>query len=169
MAKIAQIRTERLVLRALCAGDAEAIATQIVDWDVIRMLARPPFPYTRDHAHDYLAKAVDFPWEYAITRHGALIGVTGVTGHLGYWLAKPHWGHGYMTEACTGLIDTYFARTRSAKIVSGAFADNPGSQAVLGKLGFVQTGTSRQFVPARGAEVDHVTMCLTRPDWEARA
>ena len=94
------------------------------------------------------------------------MGVVGITGHLGYWLGKPFWGRGYMTEAASALIDAYFEQTKSNEIISGAFADNTGSQAVLGKLGFVRTGVSRCPCPARGGEVDHIDMVLTR---EARA
>ena len=167
---IDQIVSERLVLRRLTDADAEAIADQIADWDVIRMLARPPHPYRLEDAHAYLDKAKDFPWEFAITLKGddRLIGVIGVTGHLGYWLGKAHWGRGYMTEAATALIDAYFDGAKSKKIISGVFQDNPGSQAVLTKLGFLQIGTSLQFCPARDAEVDHIDMELRRAAWRER-
>ena len=164
------IETPRLVLRRLKAPDAGAIADQIADRDVVRMLARAPHPYRLEDARAYLEKATGFPWEFAITCRGddRLIGVVGITGHLGYWLGRKHWGQGYMTEAATGLLEVWFAKKSSAKVISGVFADNPGSKAVLDKLGFVQTGTSRQFCPARGAEVDHIDMELCRTRWQER-
>ncbi|MEM6623103.1 MAG: GNAT family protein [Pseudomonadota bacterium] len=170
MPKIPKINTPRLLLRGLQNTDAADIASLIGEWDVARMLARPPYPYTLDDAHSWLAQAVDYPWEYAIQRAGTegLIGVVGVTGHLGFWLGKPFWGQGYMTEAATAMIATYFEHAKSTKIISGAFADNPGSLAVQTKLGFVQTGRSRQYVPARGEEVDHIDLALRRADWPAR-
>lgn len=169
MAKIAEIRTDRLVLRTLLAEDADHIAAQIVDWDVIKMLARPPFPYSKDNAHDYLSRAVDYSWEYAITRDGdALMGVVGITGHLGYWLGKDHWSQGYMTEAIGALINIYFATAKSGKVVSGVFTDNPGSQSVLWKLGFVEIGRSKMFCNSRAAEVGHIDMELRRATWRER-
>ena len=161
MARLPEIRTERLRLIPLSPMDAADITLLITEWDVIRMLARPPYPYTVDDARAYLARAKDWPWEYAIYAD-RFLGVVGITGHLGYWLGKPFWGQGYMTEAAGGLIDAYFARARSERIVSGAFSDNPGSQRVLSKLGFKVTGRSRQWCHARGGEVDHIDMDLTR-------
>ena len=171
MTKISELRTQRVLLRGLSASDAQTIADLISDWDVIRMLARPPHPYRIDDARGYLDRAIDYPWEYAIAWHAApdrLIGVVGITGHLGYWLAKPAWGQGVMTEAAAALIDAYFGSTQAKSIKSGAFADNPSSQRVLRKLGFLHTGTRRQFVPSRQAEVDHLDMALSRSDWQAR-
>ncbi|MEM9139477.1 MAG: GNAT family protein [Pseudomonadota bacterium] len=171
MPKIPELRTDRLILRGLRARDAEAIAEQIGDWDVIRMLARPPYPYSAGQARDYLSKAVGYPWEYAVTLPGddRLMGIVGVTGHLGYWLGRAHWGRGYMTEAAGALVDAYFATAKSDRIISGAFSDNPASAGVLRKLGFAETGRSRQMCVARGTRVDHLDFALTRHDWMARA
>ena len=164
MARLPEIRTERLRLIPLSPMDAADITLLITEWDVIRMLARAPFPYTIDDARGYLAKAKDWPWEYAIYAD-RFTGVVGITGHLGYWLGKPFWGHGYMTEAARGLVGAYFTKTKSDKIISGVFADNPGSQAVLRKLGFEITGHSCQWCQSRRAEVDHIDMELPRSAW----
>ena len=166
MAKVNEIRTERLVLRRLRPEDAGDLRRMISDWDVIRMLARPPYPYTSEHAEDFIAKAFRYPWEFAITGP-AFMGVVGITGHLGYWLGRPFWGKGYMTEAASALIDTYFAKDRS-DIVSGVFTDNPGSRGVLSKLGFTETGVSKQMCVPRGEEVDHIDMILNRSTWLER-
>lgn len=130
------------------------------------MLARPPYPYTRRDADTYLGSAVTYPWEFAIMGL-QFMGVVGITGHLGYWLGKPFWGHSYMTEAAGTLVDAYFSQTNSLKIVSGVLADNPASRPVLRKLGFEETGVSRQFVRSRGEEVDHVDVVLYRARWRA--
>ena len=58
-------------------------------------------------ARDWLDKAKDYPWEFAIYAD-RFMGVVGITGHLGYWLGKPFWGQGYMTEAAGALVDAYF-------------------------------------------------------------
>ena len=167
MTKIPEIRTERLRLIPLSPLDAADITQLITDWDVIRMLARPPYPYTIEHARAWLEKARDYPWAFASYRD-RFMGVAEIQGHLGYWLGKPFWGQGFMTEAAGALVNAYFANTKSARIVSGAFADNPASQAVLAKLGFTETGRSRAPCPARGAEVEHVDMALTREVWARR-
>jgi RimJ/RimL family protein N-acetyltransferase len=165
MTKIPEIRTERLRLIPLSPLDAADITRLITEWDVIRMLARAPFPYTVKDAREWLAKAKDYPWAFAIYGD-RFMGVIEIQGHLGYWLGKPFWGQGYMTEAAGALVDAYFEHTKSDEIISGVFHDNPGSLTVLKKLGFIRTGVSRQHSHARGGEVDHIDMVLTR---EARA
>ena len=160
--------THRLTLRHLAPGDAPAITEHMSDWQVVRMLARPPWPYSRADADGWLARARSFPWEFAIIRDDALIGVIGITGHLGYWLGQAHWGHGYMTEAATALLDAYFRKKREP-LIAGVFHDNAASQKLLIRLGFRVTGQSRQFCRPRGEELDHIDMVLDRADWFERA
>lgn len=166
MARLREIRTERLRLIALSPLDAAEVTALISDWDVIRMLARAPYPYTIDDARAWLAKAQDYPWEFAIYTD-RLMGVVGITGHLGYWMGKAYWGRGFMTEATRALVDAYFDRAASDQIVSGHFDENPASGRVLSKLGFVETGRSQQFCRPRGAKVPHIEMALSRETWQA--
>ncbi|MCC6467180.1 MAG: GNAT family N-acetyltransferase, partial [Alphaproteobacteria bacterium] len=41
----APLTSERLSLRRLTAGDADAIARLVDDWDIIKNLSDAPFPY----------------------------------------------------------------------------------------------------------------------------
>jgi len=72
---------------------------------------------------------------------------------LGYWLARPFWGRGIATEACTALIE--IARSLGLPRLEGAhFVDNPASGRVLEKLGFEPTGIiAPRMSCARGHEV----------------
>jgi len=137
-----EILTERLHLRPLRPDDAAPYARLISDRDVIRMLARPPCPFTLADARGFVTRNRTRPWCYAI-EIGRLIGCVTITDHLGYWLGKPYWGHGYATEAAGAVVDAYFAGTDDQQVLSGAFTDNPASLRVLEKLGFVATGVSR--------------------------
>ena len=56
----------------------------------------------------------------------------------------------------------------SAKIIAGVFTDNPGSQGVLKKLGFVETGRSKMYCNSRAAEFDNIDMELRRAAWRER-
>ena len=57
---------------------------------------------------------------------------------IGYWMGRPHWGHGFMTEAVKMLCD----RCRSPglfkckRIIGFTSIDNVGSQCVMKKAGF---------------------------------
>jgi RimJ/RimL family protein N-acetyltransferase len=49
------IRTERLLLRPLRPEDAEPIFDLFANWEVVRWLSTPPWPYTLDDARTFIA------------------------------------------------------------------------------------------------------------------
>ena len=139
-------RTPRLLLRPGFPEDAPALASAIADEAIARNLANVPWPYRMRDAEAFLASP----------RHPALpsclifeVGpgaplLAGACGlgrrpsgavELGYWLARPFWGRGIATEACTALIA--IARALGLERLEGShFIDNPASGRVLEKLGF---------------------------------
>jgi RimJ/RimL family protein N-acetyltransferase len=65
----------------------------------------------------------------------------GQVPELGYWLGEPYWGFGYASEAAIALVAA--ARAAGAHALrSRALVNNAGSLSVLGKVGFVETGTA---------------------------
>lgn len=128
------------------------------------MLATPPFPYSVADARHFIATASDRPWDFAIYRGPDLIGMCGITDHLGYWLGKPYWGEGYATEAARAVLAAYWAGTSATEVVSGAFQENRMSQRILTKLGFRRTGQSSVWCAPRKVHVNHIDMALVRPD-----
>ena len=180
------IGTRRLVLRPLRVSDAAAIFALFNDWDVVRYLSSPPWPYTRGDAEAFV-HAVTNPADqtveivFAITLEGKLIGTIGLRQraasnlqsgdgwNIGYWLGKRYWGHGYMTEALRALVTHVFTLTRSEEIYCGAFADNLGSLRVQQKVGFVHEGDTTLFSKPTGHELAHVNMVLTRASFEMLA
>lgn len=143
-------RTPRLLLRPGWPEDAAALAAAIGDEMVVRNLATAPWPYDIDHARDFLAaeRHAALPQFLIVARtHGAprLVGGCGLGRapggdiEMGYWIARPHWGLGYATEAGQALIG--IARTlKLGRVVASHFLDNPASGHVLRKLGFRPTG-----------------------------
>ena len=157
-------RTERLLLRPGWAEDAPALAAAIADEMIVRNLATAPWPYRLSDAEAFLAQPRDpvLPSLLIFERTEAeprLVGSCGLgrrpSGHIemGYWIARPFWGRGIATEACTALID--IARTLGFSRLEGShFVDNPASGRVLEKLGFTPIGiTAPRLSCARGAEV----------------
>ena len=62
---------------------------------------------------------------------------------FGYWIARPHWGRGFASEAGRALIA--IARALGlTRLEASHFLDNPASGRVLEKLGFQSTGISRR-------------------------
>jgi RimJ/RimL family protein N-acetyltransferase len=166
------IETPQLVLRPLNVSDLDDIVSTIGDYEVSKMLARVPHPYTRDHATAYIA----FARRNAIARRGIAFGVTlagrviGVVGldaipgrnRLGYWFARRHWGRGYATEAVRAVLAYAFGVLGARVVRAGVFVDNPASLHVLAKLGFRRIGLRTSLSLARNERVDHVATVLTR-------
>jgi RimJ/RimL family protein N-acetyltransferase len=70
---------------------------------------------------------------------------------VGYWLGRPFWGFGYMTEALSAAMAWAAGPWGRRWMVSGHFDDNPASGRVLIKAGFLPTGEIRwRFSLARG-------------------
>jgi RimJ/RimL family protein N-acetyltransferase len=157
-------RTPRLLLRPGFPEDAPALASAITDEAIARNLANVPWPYHMRDAEAYLASPRDpvLP-SLLIFELGAgapqLIGSCGLgrrasgAVELGYWIARPFWGRGFATEACTALVA--IARSLGLERIEGShFLDNPVSGRVLEKLGFEASGiVAPRLSCARGVEV----------------
>ncbi len=82
---------------------------------------------------------------------------------IGYWIGKPYWGKGYITEAAKALIAEAFAKLPIDYIEAGVFSDNPASCHVLQKLGFVIDDTNdNTFSIARGEYASGFELRLMR-------
>jgi RimJ/RimL family protein N-acetyltransferase len=178
------LRTERLLLRPIQAEDAEPLHSLFADWEVVRWLSTPPWPYTIEDAKSFIHQRLNLDVAralFAIIRDNVLIGgiearVNAAAGTqrrrgpvLGYWLGRPYWGHGYMTEAARGYLSQVFAAGLGDTVYSGAFTDNAVSLRVQEKLGFVRDGQSMLFSKPRGAEFPHINTVLTREGFSALA
>jgi RimJ/RimL family protein N-acetyltransferase len=146
------IRSERLFLRPGWPEEWAELHAAINDERVIRNLARAPWPYTADDAKAFLALPAERMLPRFVitlpTSDGAkLIGAAGLTldegeVNLGYWIARPHWGQGYATEAARALLSQARALGHT-RIAAHHFVDNPCSGRVLRKVGFARTGERR--------------------------
>lgn len=170
------LRTDRLILRAPQMGDAEPIARFLNDMDVAGNLARVPFPYHLSDARTWLAtqkgdqrlNQTSFSIELAGEGYVGHIGYQpmGRGAILGYWLGKPYWGKGIMTEAAMAAVKWFFDTSDAPAIVSGVFHFNTASLAIQRRLGFVETGRSTLLCLARGAELEHIDTKLTRARYQ---
>jgi len=155
-------RTPRLLLRPGFPEDAPALAGIMSD-KIARNLATVPWPYTLRDAEAFLASPRDpvLPSLLIFERTNAAPQLVGGCGlgrrpsgavEMGYWIARPFWGRGLATEACTALID--IARALGLLSLEGSyFVDNPASGRVLEKLGFVPLGiVAPRLSCARGIE-----------------
>lgn len=178
------IVTERLRLRPVVHDDADAIFALFANWNVVRRLSSPPWPYTRAEAGTFIDGVAsgtgDYPeTAFAILHEGDLIGLAsyrmrpqshlqrGAGPNIGYWLGEPYWGNGYMTEAVRGLAAMIFETGDPDMIFSGAFSDNKASLRVQQKVGFVVDGETTLFSRPRNGSFPHINTVLTRAGFEA--
>ncbi|MBX3564262.1 MAG: GNAT family N-acetyltransferase [Sphingomonas sp.] len=158
------VRTERLTLRPAWAEDAPLLAAAIGHEEVVRNLARAPWPYPIEAAETFVQSfdsVADI--KFLIFEHVEgrirLIGGMGIGAHkeepheLGYWLTPSAWGRGYATEAGAAVLRTAKA-VGLRRVTAGHYIDNPASGRVLRKLGFRPTGRiTHLYSRGRGVEV----------------
>ena len=78
-----------------------------------------------------------------------------------------HRGKGYGTEAVTMLVRHLFDREEARRVEGGTTPENAAMRRVFERMGFVEEGVQRQFLPAAdGGGVDCVMYGMTRNDYE---
>lgn len=160
------LRTRRLKLRPPVSADVPAITEAMQRVEVARMLTRPPWPYSRDDAEAFVARAGAEPNCFGVEHDGQFVGVVTAQAHLGYWFAPRAWGHGFATEASAALVNLRFTQSSSI-LYSGHREGNVASRRVLQKLGFMDAEIEETFFPADGITAPLQRMVLTRERWEA--
>jgi [ribosomal protein S5]-alanine N-acetyltransferase len=160
-----EITTPRLRLRPLTDDDAPEIARLAGDWDIARMTALIPHPYTLADAQSFIASAAGNDHTFAIERDGGLVGCCGArsvsgTYEIGYWVGKPYWGQGIVTEASRALIAPLRAQEPGCVITISHMTENDASARVIRKLGFRRAGEKQTFCVARAAPVPSLTYLL---------
>ena len=168
-------RSERLLLRPSWPEDWRAVYKGIADEGVVRNLASAPWPYGEQDARDFCAQdfcAYSPRFLITLAADGDVIGCIGIgplppkdgggdgTMELGYWIARPHWGRGYASEAARAIIE--IARMSGhRRIVASHFVDNPASGRVLRKAGLLPTGRpGAHYSMGRGYEAQTIGFAL---------
>jgi [ribosomal protein S5]-alanine N-acetyltransferase len=119
---------------------------------------RIPFPYSSVDAERFIAIAAAATAEYGHPVHfairaadGQLIGGLGfdqlVEGHraeIGYWLARPYWGKGIMTDVVRTACALAESQWNLVRITAQVFEFNKASARVLEKCGFECEGLQRR-------------------------
>src|SRR5262245_16489911 len=147
------IETPRLVLRPFERGDADALWPYVSDPELPKMMSwsahkdRAETVAFLDHKIAALANGTSIAW--AIVRDGNVIGnisLDGITwelrswridrAELGYWVGRPHWGQGGMSEAALAATQWGFETLGLHKITIGCVEGNAASQRIIEKLGY---------------------------------
>jgi [ribosomal protein S5]-alanine N-acetyltransferase len=172
--------TAEFTLRPLKSSDAPRLTELIGDWEVVRWLAMPPYPYTQRDAEAFITNGTTAPQAdgcrmQAIDVGGQLAGLVSIdlqtVGYnLGFWLGRPYWRRGVMTAAATELTRDFFATSSHDMLTSGYFSGNEASWAIQRRLGFQPVGAVGQlFNRPHGKHLPHVETVLSRKHWDRRA
>jgi len=144
--------------------DLSAIAQ---DWSVVRQLGGWNWPYDPDQIRERSKPYEGCGFVWAICRADRLIGTLGITsGALGYMLHPAYHGQGIMTRAVRVALREAFADGSRDLIRATTWHDNPGSHAVLMRLGFVHWQTCYEHARARRLPTLSRNYRLTRAAWE---
>ena len=152
------IVTERLQLKPIVQSDAVYIAELLADdRETIQMTEDLPDPCTPETAKDWVRlrrKPGENVFAIQLNETGDFIGCVGIKQdgavvHLGYWISRAYWNHGYATEAAWAVVRN--ARSLGAtEVQSCVFVENKASARVLEKLGFQNVGQTERDIPQRG-------------------
>ena len=172
------LETDRLTLRPWCEADAETLYRLACDPEVGPSAGWMPH-MSVEHSREIIRTMLSKPTVWAVCgKDERPIGNihfdfdTPLREHdgeceLGYWLGKPFWGQGLMTEAAQVLLQYAFDVLDVPAVWSGYYEDNTKSRRVQEKLGFVHHRTEK--IPCVSNEIKTVhRTCLTREIWEER-
>lgn len=164
-----------LNLREPELGDAARMAEYLSAFDVAGNLANIPATYRLADATAWLTELAERTdaTNFAIThrQHGfvGMVSFHHADGEatISYWLGRPFWNRGIMTDALIAALSWYFTITGADRVLSGVFHFNMGSLAIQQKLGFVETDRSVAFCLARQHDFEHIDTELTRDAFDA--
>ena len=153
-----RFETERLILRKPRPEDANAMfAGWAQDTDVTRYLTWRPHK-SIEESHEIIKLCLklwegedDHPYMLTLKENDHLIGMLalhpdGFKVALGYVLAKPYWGKGYMTEAAREITKWLFEQPDVFRVFATCDVENLASARVMEKAGMAREGLLRRYI-----------------------
>ena len=114
-------------------------------------------------------------FQFGVFAEGELVGMIGYQAmhlinricSLGYWLAEPAQGNGYITKSCRSLITHSFRILNFNRIEIQCSVENRASIAVAERLNFTKEATlaDAEYKEEQEEYVDHQLYRMLRRDW----
>ena len=155
----------RVRIDRLRRDDAAPMTIALRDWQVVRWLSRVPSPYGLDDALDFIRAAR--PDEMAIRIDDRFVGMVRASRDFGIWLAPVHQRRGIAQRAAVLALSRVFAQG-AAQVVARHIEGNHRSAALLGRLGFRDTGPLLIPSRAEGRDLPGRRLVLSRATFGAR-
>ena len=173
---IKTLNTQRLILRPWRVEDAQCLYQYAKDPRVGPM-AGWPVHTSVENSREIIRDVLSADGCYAVTIKGddhavgsialrlggqSNLGLSETEGEIGYWIAVPFWGRGYIPEAAQALIRYAFEQLSLTALWCGYFDGNDKSRRVGEKCGFQFDRTEQMEWPLIGeTKTQHITR-LTR-------
>lgn len=157
---------EELHLTVIDYSDAKRLAELLNDKDIYAVTASIPYPYTLADANAFIASVIEFEKSNRMQKDwvirnctGQLIGGIGLLlnygpdahkSEIGYWLGKPYWGRGIMTQVVQIFSDRILSSGRLVRVEALVYEENSASSRVLEKAGFEREGFHRKAIVKDG-------------------
>jgi ribosomal-protein-alanine N-acetyltransferase len=182
MAYTKTLHTARLTLRPPRRGDEADLLAIHADPDVMRYFSEPPWTDPERPARQIdedagrFEREESFRFAIVLNETGRQIGNCSLhalhrqnrRAEIGYALARPHWGRGYMQEALIALLGFAFTDLDLHRLEADVDPRNAASASALTRLGFVQEGMLRERWIVDGDVSDSALFGLLRREWEDR-
>lgn len=167
---MAELRTDRLLLRSARADDLDALHAIMRQPRAMAYWSTPPHGSLAETA-DFLEGMMTIPAgegeDFAIEHEGRLIGKAGLYRFpdIGYLLDPACWGRGLMREALTAVIARAFAVHDLPRIQADVDPRNAASLGLLARLGFRETHRQARTWLVGEQWCDSVYLVLDAADW----
>ena len=179
MIQIIEPKTERLQLRQWTPNDLEPFFSMSSDPQVMKYfpstLSRSESDATAQKCQSLITKNGWGVWAAELLETKEFIGIIGLHVPLAalpcspcveiLWrLARPHWGHGYATEAAMAALKVGFESLNLPEIYSFAVVSNHPSRAVMERVCMTNTGETFEHpdVPAPSHLREHCLYKISR-------
>ena len=176
------LKTERLILRQWTDDDFVPFSTINGDKEVMEFY---PSPLTAQESNNMANRVQALIqqrgwgfWAIEIPSTEKFIGFVGLHTpkqslpfspcvEIGWRISKAHWGKGYATEAAKQSLRFAFTILKLGEVVSFTTLANTRSQAVMQKIGMVNTGNNFMHPDIAGThpQCEHVLYKITKSEW----
>lgn len=166
----------------IAPSDRAAYVEHLKEKEIHDHVSAIPYPYTEKDADWWIDHVLSSTkdnggrssnWVIRRSKDDYLVGGIGFLdlklgqthkAELGYWLAKPFWGQGLMTEAVKRAAGFAFQEFGLTRITAHVFDFNKRSARVLQKTGFQYEGCLRQHFKKNGQIFDGLIYSLLKED-----
>ena len=132
-----------------------------------------PHPYTRERAEKFIEMANSMkPVNiFAIDVNGIAVGSIGIhpqtdimrkNAELGYWLGEKYWGNGIISRAIPLMVKYGFEHFDITRIYARPYSNNPRSQRVIEKSGFILEARIEKNIYKNGEFLDELIYAIRK-------